>query len=270
MSPGADDTAGAEDTAGFDTAGADDTAGIDPDGNWPADEIVPAPAGRRLEVLDLVRGAGSPVRIAEVAGTLELHPNTARFHLEALADSGYLERVSLPTAGPGRPPLAFRARQGMAPGGPRRYRMLAGILATALAGTDAPAERALTAGADWGAQLVPAGRRTATGHPAPASDGAIETLLELLDDLGFAPELLPPSGSADEQHRPAGLPGIGLHHCPFLELARAQPIICGLHLGLMQGAMSALGAAVTVDRLVPFAEPDLCLAGLGRAAGPRR
>jgi predicted ArsR family transcriptional regulator len=57
---------------------------------------------------------------------------------------------------------------------------------------------------------------------------------------------------------------VGLRHCPFLELAevRAQ-VVCPIHLGLMQGAMAAWDAPVTVDRLVPFAEPDLCVAHLG-------
>ena len=33
----------------------------------------------------------------------------------------------------------------------------------------------------------------------------------------------------------------------------------------MQGALDALGAEITVTRLEPFVEPDLCLAHTGRA-----
>jgi hypothetical protein len=36
-----------------------------------------------------------------------------------------------------------------------------------------------------------------------------------------------------------------------------------MHLGLMQGAMTAMDATVSVDRLDPFVEPDLCLAHVG-------
>ena len=61
---------------------------------------------------------------------------------------------------------------------------------------------------------------------------------------------------------------IGLRHCPFLEVARAHPeVVCPLHLGLMQGAMQAWAAPVSVATLTPFAQPDLCVAeltGVGR------
>ena len=35
----------------------------------------------------------------------------------------------------------------------------------------------------------------------------------------------------------------------------------------MQGALAQLGGPVTVDRLEPFAEPDLCVAHLSPADG---
>jgi len=58
-----------------------------------------------------------------------------------------------------------------------------------------------------------------------------------------------------------------LRHCPFLELVESGAgIVCSLHLGLMQGAMAALCTPVTVERLDPFVEPDLCLAHLDATA----
>ena len=49
---------------------------------------------------------------------------------------------------------------------------------------------------------------------------------------------------------------IRLRHCPFLELAEGyDQLVCAIHLGLMQGALSGLGAPVTASRLEPFAEP---------------
>jgi hypothetical protein len=41
-----------------------------------------------------------------------------------------------------------------------------------------------------------------------------------------------------------------------------------VHLGLMQGALAALRAPITVGRLEPFAEPDLCLTHLRPVGGP--
>ena len=49
-------------------------------------------------------------------------------------------------------------------------------------------------------------------------------MTNLLDEIGFQPELTP-DGTA-----------ILLHHCPFHELARDRPeIVCNIHLGLLRG-----------------------------------
>jgi hypothetical protein len=59
---------------------------------------------------------------------------------------------------------------------------------------------------------------------------------------------------------------IPLRHCPFQNLAEQHgEVICSVHLGLMQGALTAMRAPVTVDRLDPFVEPDLCVAHLAPA-----
>ncbi|HEX6342601.1 helix-turn-helix transcriptional regulator [Umezawaea sp.] len=206
-----------------------------------------APAGRRREVLDLLRGSAGSLSVAEVADRLDAHPNTVRFHLDALVRAGRVERVRLPPSGPGRPPLVFRARPGMDPAGPRNYRALAAVLAEGLAAGPDPAANAVAAGRAWGARLL---------EPRDAvvpTEAGVRTLVGLLDDLGFEPEW-PSSGSAER---------VGLRHCPFLEVARARAeVVCSLHLGLMRGAVASLGAPVTVDRLEPFAEPDLCLVHL--------
>lgn len=57
-----------------------------------------------------------------VIGQLHVRPNTVRLRLEALTSSGPAERVEAAWGSPGHPPLMFRARPGMDPGGPRNYR----------------------------------------------------------------------------------------------------------------------------------------------------
>lgn len=47
-------------------------------------------------------------------------------------------------------------------------------------------------------------------------------------------------------------------------------MIYAVHLGLMQGPLTAMRAPVTVDRLEPFAEPDLCDAYLASAPAEER
>lgn len=209
------------------------------------------PKGRRREVLKLLRASATHMGVAEIAASLDVHPNTARFHLDVLVDTGLAERVEMLPVGPGRPPLVFRARPGMDPAGPRSYRLLAAILAGSLAATPDPAAQAVELGRRWGGDFVEQPSSAATTTPNQATDW----LMGLLDDLGFSPE----SRSAD------GHPQIGLRHCPFLELADTHAeVICPLHLGLMQGAMEKLGSSITVESLEPFAQPDLCLTHLSR------
>lgn len=211
-------------------------------------------AGRRPEVLAALRSAAEPRSIAALADELGLHVNTVRLHLEVLVREGRVEPVAVERRSPGRPPLLFRAVPGMDPAGPRRYRLLAEVLVESLATGPAPAERARAAGRAWGSQLAQSVATTRTAaNPR-------ERLVALLDELGFAPE-----------HRAVGRRSqIDLRHCPFLEIAehRSQ-VVCPVHLGLMQGALSTWNAPVTVDRLEAFVEPDRCVAHLARVGGAR-
>ncbi|GLZ09034.1 transcriptional regulator [Actinomadura sp. NBRC 104412] len=224
------------------------------------------PHGRRQEVLATVRASASPLSILDIAGRLGVHPNTVRFHLNALLENGQVEEARPESAGPGRPPLMVRAPAGMDRAGPRNYRLLAGILADAFASEPDPVEKATEVGRAWARRTAAPSTLSAPSGPARTGtcteDGftdqgeAIGHLMTMLDDLGFAPE-----------HEPERRPGqIGLRHCPFLELASDRPqVICSLHLGLMQGTMAALNTPITVERLTPYAEPDLCLVHLGTA-----
>lgn len=183
--------------------------------------------------------------IAAIARELGVHPNTVRFHLDRLVGAGQVEQVAPDHKRPGRPPQMFQATPRMDRDGPRSYRVLAEILTMAFAGERDPGAKALAAGRAWGQQL-----QSPTGKVGVQK--SVEHLVDVLDELGFAPE-----------HR--GRHQVGLRHCPFLELAEARSaVVCPIHLGLMQGALEAWDAPVTVDRLDAFAEPDLCLAHLTR------
>jgi predicted ArsR family transcriptional regulator len=191
--------------------------------------------------------------IAAIAEVLGVHPNTVRFHLDTLVGDGQVEHVELDRKGPGRPPLMFQAVRQMDRGGTRHYRLLAEVLATAFANEPDAGAKALAAGRAWG-------RKLDSGIEAPpadatSADDAINHLVDVLDDLGFAPE----RQEVDGQQR------VGLRHCPFLELAENRTsVVCPVHLGLMQGAMETWKAPVSVDRLEAFVEPDLCVAHLVR------
>lgn len=212
--------------------------------------------GRRRDVLHLLRDAGGPISIAEIADRLGIHANTARFHLESLVRNGQVERSTADPGSPGRPPQLFLAARGMDPVGPRNFRVLAEVLASSLA-TDPDARgRVLEAGRLWGRHHGASVADATATDEASTPVASVARLMRLLDELGFAP--VRAAGGDRTQ--------IVLRQCPFLELAVSRPdVVCPVHLGLMQGAMTSWGSSVTVDRLEPFAEPDLCLAHLSAA-----
>jgi len=123
-----------------------------------------APLGRsRARVLELLREAAAPLGVQEVAERCGLHPNTARFHLDALVAAGLAIRDHGPRPNPGvrrlgRPAIGYRAAGGDgsgAPTGERRYRLLAEMLASMIAGLlPDPAASAEQAGREWGGYLA--------------------------------------------------------------------------------------------------------------------
>lgn len=210
--------------------------------------------GRRLDVLQTLKAANAPMSIAQLADDLDVHPNTVRFHLDTLLSEGRVEHAEAEHKGPGRPARMFRAVRRMDRGGPRRYQLLAEILTLGFAADSDPGAKALAAGRAWGQRLDPP-----PGQAVPAgAEESIDHLVEMLDELGFAPERRESDGETQ----------VGLRHCPFLELAESRKsVVCPIHLGLMEGALETWHAPVAIDRLEPFLEPDLCLAHLSLAEG---
>jgi predicted ArsR family transcriptional regulator len=188
--------------------------------------------------------------VQEVADRTGSHVNTARFHLDGLVEAGLAERMREARTTPGRPRTVYRPVGAAGAAGRRSYRLLAEILTSLVAGTAAePGEAAAEAGRAWGRYL--------TQRPAPFqrldADQAIQRLASTLEEIGFAPEI---TGSGRRRQ-------IRLRRCPFREIAEDHPgVVCPVHLGLMQGALTEMRAPVTAERLEPFVEPSLCLAHL--------
>lgn len=193
----------------------------------------------RGRILEHLRAVGEPQTVTELAAALDVHPNTVRFHLRRLVAAGQVTEAPGARDGRGRPGLVFSATGRMDPAGPTRYRLLAEVLLESL-GTGADArQRATSAGRTIGRRLA--------AVPTAESGTPVDRLHALLDDVGFAPE--PVEGGQ-----------IRLRHCPFLDVATSPDrIVCAAHLGLMQGALDEFGAGVTVERLDPLVEPDLCV-----------
>lgn len=200
-----------------------------------AEPQIPAPS--RLEILkalgentryaiylELARSP-RPLATAEIAATLDLHANTVRPHLERMLKVGLLDQRIDNNGGVGRPQHLYSLAPdapslGLEPPAmPALARMLLSVAAEAgLDGNDATA-----AGRDQGA-------RDAEGYPEDSP--CIEALMTQLEYLGFDPEA---TGGAD------GVT-IAFTHCPFRELAEANPdLVCGLHRGMVEGFVHGLG-----------------------------
>lgn len=211
-----------------------------------------SPVRRRL--LERLRASEQPVDVFGLAEGSGLHVNTVRGHLSVLEEAHLVASEAEQRDRVGRPRLVYRpTRRGTEELTPSEggYRFLAGVLASYLsASAAAPRAAAEEAGTEWGRHLVEG--------PAPFQSfeprEAIDRVVEMLDEFGFAPQLEVTDESA---------PKVLLHRCPFLDVAREhQDVVCSVHLGLMRGALDELGVQVEAGDLRPFVEPDLCVADL--------
>jgi predicted ArsR family transcriptional regulator len=175
-----------------------------------------------------------------------------RTHLGVLEDAGLVVAEVEDRNRPGRPRLLYRATERGAPADDDHgYRFLAEVLASYISATAPdPAAAAEEAGSAWGSHVV--------AKPPPfqrlGSHEVVERLVAMLDEFGFAPQV-----DHDDPERPRVL----LHRCPFLDTASAHPeVVCSVHLGLMRGALAELGADVRTEDLIPWAEPEVCVAHL--------
>src|SRR5215468_1984179 len=101
----------------------------------------------RARVLDLLRAATGPLGVQEIASQAGLHPNTARFHLDALVQAGLASRERQRRENLGRPSMAYSATGEEGAAGHRRYRLLAEMLTSMIAAVmPEPGEAAAEAG----------------------------------------------------------------------------------------------------------------------------
>lgn len=207
----------------------------------PVLEAPVALSGQRLRVLEYLR-AHSPVRVADAAAALDLHPNTIREHLDAVVGLGLVERSTAGALGRGRPATLYRVSAADPSVAVRDYAGLAIALAGHLARTSAHPERdARAAGVEWGRELIDG----SGGDPR-------QSVLDALDRLGFAPDV--------DADGPNGPRSVALRRCPLLDAARRYPtVVCQVHLGIVEGMLERLGVhRRTGLDLIPFAEPGAC------------
>lgn len=211
--------------------------------------------GRRTHIIQILRDSKSPVSVAEVAELVGIHVNTARFHLESLADAGLATREQETRATPGRPKILYT---GTLPNQTHEraqgYRLLAEMLTMTVAQhIEDAGDVVYEVGRAWGRYL--------TTSPAPfeqlSEEDVLARLVDKMDALWFAPEM---TGGDD--------PKLYLHNCPFLTTAERNPeVVCSLHGGLINGSLAELGSTQRAAELHPLVTQHLCYARMVPAAG---
>lgn len=184
-----------------------------------------------LRVLRALVGSQRPMTVAELADTLDGHPNTMRLHLQTLLDDGWVAELPQPPHGRGRPSKAYAPtvagrRASSSPSAALVDAAFVEALAEHLEASPHPGAAAMSIGRGWGARLG-----ATRDH---------EGLVGALIGQGFAAERIPE--------------GLAIRSCPLLDSARRNPdVVCGLH----QGLIDAL--APEPMTLAPFARPGMCM-----------
>ena len=198
----------------------------------------------RAAVFAYVTRSGGEVSRDQAAAALGLTRRVAAFHLDRLAEEGWLDvsfrRLSARSGpGAGRSSKLYRRSERAVrlsiP--PRNYELLARLLAAALAARDANpqldvlSEAALELGMSLGASA------RARDSQRPSSRRPADALQRELADQGFEPFV-------DD-----GV--IRLRNCPFHEMARSnKELVCSTNLMLMQGLVKGLDVSAMIPSKV--------------------
>lgn len=179
--------------------------------------------------LELARSP-RPLTTAEIADSLDLHPNTVRPHLERMRDVGLLDIETEARGAVGRPQHRYSLAADAPSLGlePPTFRVLARMLLRLAGSARLGAEEATEAGREQGE----------ADAQATDSDDVVDGLVLRLDALGFDPATVREDGDAT----------VAFTHCPFRDLAEADPdVVCGLHRGMVEGFVDTQGGASVVE-----------------------
>lgn len=188
--------------------------------------------------LELARSP-RPLATAEVAETLDLHPNTVRPHLERMRDSGLVDYESH-SHGVGRPVHRYFLAAD-APGlglEPPAAPLLAEMLAATAENAGARAGDALDAGRERG-------RRDPAGKIADP----VGAVVRQSERLGFDPAAVIEGDLAT----------VAFAHCPFGPVADEHAeLVCSLHRGMVEGLLESCSGGASVAAFRSIADRPAC------------
>ena len=224
----------------------------DPQPSYPPDSLVLEMLAEptRRQVYDTVRRSSAPMTREAVARALDIGVRLAAFHLDRLASAGLLAvdfaRPEGRTGpGAGRPAKRYFAahRDVEVALPPRRYHLVARILAAAVTASPADASQEAMAIADA------EGRRIGEAHAAVKarpSRHRLAAAASALESMGYEPRR--------ERGR------LCLGNCPFDGVVDVSPtLVCGLNQRLVQGVLDGLGVADGCHAELDGVHPNCCV-----------
>lgn len=185
----------------------------------------------RARVLQLLQGAAGPLTVAQIAETLHLHKNSARFHLSALLEAGYVTSAEQHSGGQGRPYLVYTAT-GISPlvSNQHLFQLTHLLIRHFVDKSPHGTKRARELGEGWGADAA---------SEAANADEAVAGLVSSMAERGFASV---PDGRCVEIIR-----------CPFRSDAISDSemdVVCSIHQGYIDGYLSTANAGVEAKEMI--------------------
>ncbi|OZB85475.1 helix-turn-helix domain-containing protein [Microbacterium sp. 13-71-7] len=192
----------------------------------------------RVRILHLVQAR--PHRtIGELCEATALHPNTVREHLQRLIEGGYVVQATEHRTTRGRPRVLYSA-------------------ATGAPEASSPVAKQKADDAARRGDLLRRMLQTESSSLGQRAIYQLDALVEHLEESGFEPVI-------DEDRLT-----VELTPCPHAA-ARPEhrPVLCQVHLGLMQGVLAQAGGPLTARCVRSAARPEECTVELDRAGGSR-
>lgn len=210
------------------------------------------PPGTKHDILKLL--VKQELSAHSLAERLGVSPTAVRQHLDTLRALGLVERRKLVTR-PSRPTFLYRLSPLGQRAFPKRYELLLGLVVDVLLERHGPDAVAEVVGA--------AARRLAErvrGRLERADPRARWDLLVgwLEDELAW---------QADVADEPAGGRRITIHQCPFQDVSRAHPAVCGV---FFRALIHALYGEVPVQHEPAAAGPACCSLRVAAPTPPAR
>ena len=196
----------------------------------------------RVRILHLLFEAGArrtgavdapnALTVGELCEATDLHPNTVREHLQRLIEGGYVVQTAEHRTVRGRPRILYSAATGR------------GAASSPIARDKA---KAAAQRGDLLRRVLPASA-SALGRDATYQ---LDALIEHLEESGFEPVVDDVQLTVD------------LSPCPHAAgRAEDRPMLCSVHLGLMQGVLAEAGGPLAAEAVRTPALPADCMVQL--------